>query len=581
MKRSWCLWLWIGLIVFTILCVPISRIHAADPTPTAATTPDPLQGALEVPEGIPITRASLTLPGIFDKFGLSTIGFTLTTTLAKLGFQVPDFKAQGMLQRMEAGIAGTTDSFVQDHATDPGVKIRYSTVFEFCPTPQPGEALDREPSPKISRLVTDVSDQGSTLYNDAKIAGSTFAPNYSLELDANGNFLRAPKDVVVATSPAPGCDINETGVPATPTPVPILAGGSILASFTRVFNIIFFPKQTTSIQESTPIAGYTKQTGDKFTEKMYAQVDDPHLSYAGEPESEVANDQQTPGGIYDTFLTAKPTTSYSSNQQPLSTSIITNTIGGKILDLDTAFHCAITNEGDPDHPPASACEAAVPNQTTTPESGSVCAIADKYKIPCCQLQGILQVETGDGTFPIGKGTCTRNGTVVADCCTGNFCGPANISCNQYTGLDSGDNLQMCTDTGAAELLARAMLIAKCQADSNLGTMPAPAPVGTCQRYNWALDGSYILKYYNLEQICNKTPNQCYTAAAYYYGLNNGCVVDECSQFRWGNGKSYCDAVAGYCPGGTPLINATDVSHCVACNQTIPVGSPKIDCSEYR
>jgi hypothetical protein len=200
-------------------------------------------------------------------------------------------------------------------------------------------------------------------------------------------------------------------------------------------------------------------------------------------------------------------------------------------------------------------------------SGDVCAVAAKYNIPCCQLQGIMQVETGNGAL-IGSGSCTRNGKIFS-CCYGNFCGPANISCSQYSGLTDSDNLDMCTQSGSAELLARAMLLSLCQADANTGKIPA----GTCNSYDWSTWGNYVLQHYSIQ-------DENYTAAAYFYGLGHGCAVDACSQFRWGAGKGYCDAVQYYCDKGTPLADSTDGSFCNACNATIPASSPKIDCSQY-
>lgn len=220
-----------------------------------------------------------------------------------------------------------------------------------------------------------------------------------------------------------------------------------------------------------------------------------------------------------------------------------------------------------------------PSPSPTPgASGDVCATATKYNIPCCQLQGIMQVETANGTFGMSNETCTVSGKVVANCCLGNNCGPANLSCSQYAALNAGDNLNMCNQNDSAELLSRAMLLSLCQADQNTGKIPA----GTCS-FNWATSGTYVTQHYNINQICSSStpnpssPGNCYTAAAYFYGLGHGCAVDDCSQYRWGAGKGYCDAVAGYCPGGTPLTSSTDNSFCAACAASYPAGQPTPNC----
>jgi hypothetical protein len=196
-------------------------------------------------------------------------------------------------------------------------------------------------------------------------------------------------------------------------------------------------------------------------------------------------------------------------------------------------------------------------------TGDICAIANKYNIPCCQLKGIISVETGatedtPKTQFVGSGSC--NGQ--PSCCNGNYCGPANISCSQYAGLTNGDNLDMCSYNDSAVLLSRAMLLALCQADH------------VCNSYDWSKWGDYVLQHYTI-------PDGDYTASAYFYGLVNGCRVTSCSQFRWGAGKGYCDYVKGYCDTGQALESKPDVRFCNQCNidEMIPAGVP-IDCSKY-
>jgi len=237
----------------------------------------------------------------------------------------------------------------------------------------------------------------------------------------------------------------------------------------------------------------------------------------------------------------------------------------------------------PAYPPAAGtptiaaptCAPASFNFTNNPAGGDICAIADKYHIPCCQLKAILQVESGNGAI-VGSGSCTRNGKTF-NCCYGNFCGPDNVSCSQYSALNDGNNLDMCSQTDSAELVARSMLLSLCIADENTGKIPA----GTCS-FDWATSGNYVLQHYNINQMPPGSDGfYPYTAAAYYYGLGHGCAVDSCSQFRWGAGQSYCSAVRYYCENNVPLVGTTDVSYCAACNATIPAGSPKINCSLYQ
>lgn len=196
----------------------------------------------------------------------------------------------------------------------------------------------------------------------------------------------------------------------------------------------------------------------------------------------------------------------------------------------------------------------------TKDDKDVCTIADKYNIPCCQLKGVMETETGGGLF-MGTDSCdTHYGTF--SCCHGSVCGPAQIACGQYNAFAGNDRLDMCSDAGAAELLSRAMLLKLCQAD------------GHCTSYDWSKWGIYILAHYQI-------PDGDYTAAAYFYGLQNGCIVTACSQFRWGAGLGYCDSIKNYCETGQIFTANTDPSFCEACNkEIIRAGQSPMDCSIY-
>ncbi len=198
-------------------------------------------------------------------------------------------------------------------------------------------------------------------------------------------------------------------------------------------------------------------------------------------------------------------------------------------------------------------------QTTSQANlGDICAVADAYGIPCCQLKGIAALETGSGAG-VGNGSCsTKNGTF--SCCNGGMCGPSQIACGQYDAFTGNDNIDMCDSAGSAELLARAMLLKLCQAD------------GKCNSYDWNTWGNYVKENYSVG-------DGDYTAAAYFYGLANDCTVTACSQYRWGAGKSYCDAVKSYCETGSILTSNTSKQFCDKCNEEIiRAGQTPINCN---
>lgn len=185
--------------------------------------------------------------------------------------------------------------------------------------------------------------------------------------------------------------------------------------------------------------------------------------------------------------------------------------------------------------------------------GDVCEVADAYGIPCCQLEGVMELETKSGTN-MGSGG-------PFGCCSGNVCGPAQIMAGDYESLDAGDGLDICSNIGAAELLSRIMLLKLCQAN------------GQCNAYDWAKFGEMVQKNY-------KIPDGDYTATAYFYGLNNGCSVSACSQYRWGEGNGYCDSVENFCKTGAVLPDNTSMQFCEGCNEElVRAGQTPIDCSQ--
>ncbi len=197
-------------------------------------------------------------------------------------------------------------------------------------------------------------------------------------------------------------------------------------------------------------------------------------------------------------------------------------------------------------------------QTTSDTSlGDVCAVADAYHIPCCQLKGIAELETGSGKN-VGSGSCsTKNGNFR--CCNGGVCGPSQVACGQYNAFAGKDKIDMCDPAGSAELLARAMLLKLCQA------------AGKCDSYDWTTMKSKAMQF--------KVQDGNYTAAAYFYGLANGCTVSACTQYRWGPGKTYCDSVKSYCQSGKILPDNPYPAFCATCNQELErAGQQPINCA---
>lgn len=190
--------------------------------------------------------------------------------------------------------------------------------------------------------------------------------------------------------------------------------------------------------------------------------------------------------------------------------------------------------------------------------GDVCEVAEAYNIPCCQLEGIMAIESDSGANT-GSGSCsTSKGNF--NCCSGVGCGPAQISCGQYDAYAGKDKLDLCDPVGAAELLARAMLLKLCQA------------AGQCQSYDWTTEGKTAMKY--------KVSDGDYTAAAYFHGLANGCTVSGCTQYRWGADKGYCDAVENYCTTGQVLPDNTSPEFCAQCNEeVVRSGLPPMQCTQ--
>ncbi len=185
---------------------------------------------------------------------------------------------------------------------------------------------------------------------------------------------------------------------------------------------------------------------------------------------------------------------------------------------------------------------------TTAQNISCDKVAQDYGVPSCQLEGIMQLETGRGTN-MGTESCGN-----FKCCSGGVCGPAQIKCGDYQSVSGGENIDLCDPCGASELLARLMKMKLCQA------------AGQCNSYDWNAMKGNAMKF--------NVKDGDYTAACYFYGLQNGCFPTACTQYRWGAGKSYGDAVKSMCQTGNILPDNPSPQFCLACQKE----DPRVQCT---
>lgn len=176
-------------------------------------------------------------------------------------------------------------------------------------------------------------------------------------------------------------------------------------------------------------------------------------------------------------------------------------------------------------------------------------IADTYGVPSCLVDAILFLESGttlqSQNQNVGTESCGN-----FKCCSAGVCGPAQIKCGLYGGLSAGQDIDLCDPCGAAELMSRLLLMKMCQAG------------GECGSYDWATMKT------NAEKYKIKNVEDAATAACYYYGQNQGCSPTACTQYRWGSGISYGDAVKGIC-AGKPIQENKSMEYCVACSKEDP------------
>jgi hypothetical protein len=205
----------------------------------------------------------------------------------------------------------------------------------------------------------------------------------------------------------------------------------------------------------------------------------------------------------------------------------------------------------------------LPQGENCPEPFECKKVAEEYGIPECVLEGIMQIESGGGTG--GTGGC---GSVAeVSCCTGIGCGPAQITCGQINLFSGGENIDVCDECGAATLLARALLLKVCIAK------------GVCQSHDWAEWGNEALKFAPLDESDPTTSP--ITAACYFHGLVNGCYPSGCTQYRWGAGMSYGDAVSMFCGGATvsTMPQGPFEEFCEDCSREVEnSGLPPLQCN---
>ena len=152
-----------------------------------------------------------------------------------------------------------------------------------------------------------------------------------------------------------------------------------------------------------------------------------------------------------------------------------------------------------------------------------------------------EIESGGGT----GGTDSYGGF---KCCSDDSCGPSQILGGQYGQFAGNDKLNICDPADSAELLVRAMLLKLCQADH------------VCEG-TWATDSAKAMKYTSKINTNSITG----LAGAGYFNGSQGCVVTNCSQYRWGTNNDYCQSVMNFCKTGKILPDATDNQYCNACN----------------
>jgi len=176
----------------------------------------------------------------------------------------------------------------------------------------------------------------------------------------------------------------------------------------------------------------------------------------------------------------------------------------------------------------------LPAGGTIPGSCDICSVAKEYNVPCCFLKGIWDVETGQSpTGPTGQYGNYQ-------CCNSvGACGPMQIMGGLVPPLSAGEKLDPCVLCDSWILASRLLIMKKCVA------------AGECNSWEWKDEykDKYPISESELEVV------------GYYYGLVNGCYPDNASQCRWGDGKSYCDAIDYYCKNDQAIPDQCTQQYC--------------------
>jgi len=174
-------------------------------------------------------------------------------------------------------------------------------------------------------------------------------------------------------------------------------------------------------------------------------------------------------------------------------------------------------------------------------------IASQYNIPACFLEGIWSAETGQcvpendecGDPENPGNTCHLNSSYGAyQCCsTSGACGPMQVMGGLVPPLSAGQNLNPCKLKDSWVLVSRLLILKKCVA------------AGECESWEWSdsLKDKYSIS------------SDEYIYAGYYYGA--GCTPDDSTQCRWGEGKSYCDAIQYWCENKAPIPDNCTQEYC--------------------
>ncbi len=165
--------------------------------------------------------------------------------------------------------------------------------------------------------------------------------------------------------------------------------------------------------------------------------------------------------------------------------------------------------------------------------GDICSVAQKYNIDCNFFKAIYAIESCSGaTLPTGGslGCCNAQG----------YCGPMAVGGGIVGKISPDKKRNVCMKESEGmdnfELAARWLLIKKWCAYNSATCLGSPDP------YQWK--DSYIEQYGN----SNITTRE--EIESFVYGWYGTTAPDTDSQKRWGQGKSFVDAVQVYMQTGS-------------------------------